>query len=109
MNLFNMINCRVVDDGVYNVFSGLWKNFFFILVIAFEFFLTWIMVDIGATTIGSSLIGTANMGPIDHLICWCVGASTLIWGAILKSIPLKHFEKIHNHINLEDEQGGKLN
>jgi hypothetical protein len=62
MNLFNMINCRVVDDGVFNVFSELWKNFFFILVIAFEFFLTWIMVEIGATTIGSDLIGTANMG-----------------------------------------------
>jgi len=61
------------------------------------------MVDIGATTIGSSLIGTANITPIDHLIVWCIGASTLIWGAILKKIPVELFEKVSDHISLEDE------
>ena len=94
MNLFNQFNCRIVEDGKYNVFAGLWRNYFFILVVSFEFFLTWAMVDIGATTIGSSLIGTANLNPIDHLIVWCVGGSTLIWGAIIKKIPAEKFDKI---------------
>lgn len=91
MNLFNQFNCRIVEEDKYNIFSGLMTNYFFILIVAFEFFLTWLMVDIGATTIGSSLIGTANLTPIDHLVCIFVGASTLIWGAILKKIPLGKF------------------
>ena len=79
------------------------------MVIAFEFFLTWLMVDIGVTKIGSSLIETAEMTAIDHLVCWCIGASTLLWGAALKKIPLKYFEKVADHIDLENEEDGKLN
>ena len=109
MNLFNQFNCRIVEEDKFNIFSGLLTNYFFILVIAFEFFLTWIMVDIGATTIGSSLIGTAEMTAIDHLVCWCIGASTLLWGAAIKKIPLKHFKKVSDHIDLENEEDGKLN
>jgi len=104
MNLFNQFNCRIVEDGKYNVFSGLWRNYFFILVISFEFFLTWAMVDIGATTIGSSLIGTANLTPIEHLVVWCIGGSTLIWGAIIKKIPAEKFDKIALKISLEEEK-----
>merc|ERR1712166_1411494 len=104
MNLFNQFNCRIVVDDTYNVFSGLWRNYFFILVVGFEFFLTWLMVDIGATTIGSSLIGTANLTPMMHLVVWCVGGSTLIWGAILKKIPAEKFDKIALKISLEEEK-----
>lgn len=103
MNLFNQFNCRIVDEGRYNVVVGVWRNMFFVLVLAFEFFLTWAMVDIGATTLGSSLIGTAEITAIDHLCIWCIGSTTLIWGAILKKIPLRFFEKISNHVNLEEE------
>ena len=62
------------------------------------------MVDIGATVIGSSLIGTANINPIMHLICWCMGGSVLIWGAILKKIPAHHFDKVADKISLEEER-----
>ena len=70
MNLFNQFNCRVIEDHKYNVFSGLYKSYFFVLVVAFEFFLTWFMVDIGATALGSALIGTADITPGMHLYCW---------------------------------------
>jgi hypothetical protein len=110
MNLFNQFNCRIVDEGKFNIFSGLYKNFFFILVVGFEFFLTWLMVDIGATTIGSSLIGTADITPMQHLTIWLIGSTTLIWGAVLKKIPLEPFEKISQHVNLEEEDSDdKLN
>jgi len=109
MNLFNQFNCRIVIDKDFNIFANLWRNYFFILVIAFEFFLTWVMVDIGATTIGSSLIGTANLNAINHLVCWLVGGSTLLVGAAIKLVPLHKFEAILHHFDLEDETGGKLN
>jgi hypothetical protein len=109
MNLFNQFNCRIVEEDKFNIFSGLIKNYFYILVVAFEFFLTWLMVEIGATSLGSSLIGTAGLTPVERIICWCVGASTLLWGAILKKIPLSPFEKVAEKINLEDEDGGYIN
>jgi Ca2+-transporting ATPase len=104
MNLFNQFNCRMVEDGRFNIFSGIFKNFFYILVVGFEFFLTWAMVDIGSTTIGSSLIGTATLAPMEHLCCWLVGASVLIWGAILKKIPAHHFDWLTSHIHLEEDR-----
>ena len=36
MNIFNMINCRVLDAGEMNVFKTLLNNPYFWLVIAFE-------------------------------------------------------------------------
>lgn len=36
MNLFNQINCRVVDDSEMNVFKSLFNNFFFWLVMGLE-------------------------------------------------------------------------
>lgn len=111
MCLFNQFNCRIVDDGKFNIFEGLITNYFFILVLAFEFFLTWAMVDFGATTLGSSLIGTANITAIDHLVIWLVSATVLIWGAVLKCIPLRFFEKVQDHVSLEDDdaEGDKMN
>ena len=67
------------------------------------------MVEIGATTLGSSLIGTADLNAVDRIVCWCIGASTLIWGAILKKIPLHPFEEFAKKFNLEDTEGGVLN
>jgi len=31
MQIFNLINCRVINDEL-NVFSGVWKNWMFLLV-----------------------------------------------------------------------------
>ena len=70
MNLFNQLNCRVNDDDKFNIFAGMFKNFFFILVVAFEFFLTWLMVEIGATALGSALIGTAKLTIGMRVYCW---------------------------------------
>jgi P-type Ca2+ transporter type 2C len=103
MNLFNQFNCRVVDDGQYNIFFGLWKNPFFILVVGFEFFLTWFMVDIGATDLGSALIGTANITPGMHLYCWLQGASVWLVGLAIKKIPAEKFDWITSKISLEDD------
>ena len=61
------------------------------------------MVDIGASTLGSSLIGTANLNSMEHLCCWLVGASALIWGAILKKIPKEKFDAITAKISLEED------
>lgn len=69
------------------------------------------MVDIGATTLGSSLIGTADINGMDHLTIWLVSSTVLIWGAVIKKIPLSLFESVSKHIDLEskDKEDDKLN
>ena len=110
MNLFNQFNCRIVDDGKFNVFSGLYQSYFFVIVVAFEFFLTWFMVDIGATALGSALIGTADITPGMHLYCWLQGASVLLVNLAIRKIPKEKFNWVAEHINLEeDNEDDKLN
>jgi len=84
MNLFNQFNCRVLEDHKYNILSGIYKSYIFVLVLAFEFFLSWGMTWIGGTSLGSALIGTAPMKWNMHLYCWLQGASVLLIQLIIK-------------------------
>jgi Ca2+-transporting ATPase len=84
MNLFNQFNCRILEDHKYNIFSGLYKSYFFVIVLAFEFFLSWGMTDIGATALGSALIGTTDIPWNMHLYCWLQGASVLLINILIK-------------------------
>jgi hypothetical protein len=61
MNLFNQINCRVIDANELNVFKTLFNNPFFFLILGFEFFVQNMMINAGYSTLGSALIGTAPM------------------------------------------------
>ena len=40
MTLFNQFNCRINDDTRFNIFANLGKNYYFIIIIVFEFFIT---------------------------------------------------------------------
>lgn len=47
MNLFNQINSRKLSVTDINVFKGFFNNFYFILVLAFEFTAQWFIVQVG--------------------------------------------------------------
>ena len=61
MNLFNQINCRVLDANEINVFKTLLNNPMFWFVLAGEVLLQQLMIDLGSTTLGSALFGTAEL------------------------------------------------
>jgi magnesium-transporting ATPase (P-type) len=61
MNLFNMINCRVVDKNDIDVFSNLFNNLTFWIVFLFEFGVQQLMINSAYSTLGSALLGTAPM------------------------------------------------
>lgn len=61
MNLFNQINCRVLDAKEINVFKTLGNNPMFWLVFAGEVFVQQVMIDLGSSRLGSALLGTAAL------------------------------------------------
>jgi hypothetical protein len=63
MNIFNMINCRVVDKDELNVFKTIFNNYIFWLILLIEILIQQLMINQGSVklTIGSALLGT---GPL---------------------------------------------
>jgi Ca2+-transporting ATPase len=84
MNLFNMINCRVVDKNDIDIFSNLFNNLTFWLVFLFEFGVQQLMINAAYTTLGSALLGTAPLTSGQTAICWGFGAFSLVVNVILK-------------------------
>jgi len=58
MNLFNQINCRVIDATETNVFKTLFNNIWFWVILSFELFIQHLMIDAGGSVIGNALLGT---------------------------------------------------
>ena len=60
MNLFNMLNARRIGSRDFNIFSRLFNNFLFIIIVVLEFVATYFMVTLGGkiTTTTSLTFGT---------------------------------------------------
>ena len=84
MNLFNQINCRVVDAREINVFKTLFNNPIFWVIMAFEFGVQQLMINAGSTTLGSALLGTAEMTQGQTITCWGFGLFSLVVNVALK-------------------------
>jgi P-type Ca2+ transporter type 2C len=102
MNLFNQINCRVVDAQEINVFATLFNNPIFFVVLGFEFFVQNLMVKAGNSPFFSTMIGTAPMTQGQTWTCWGLGIMSLVVNVMLKQIPLENFAFIR-YIDLETE------
>lgn len=101
MNMFNQINCRVVDKDEINVFGNVLNNFWFWAVFAFEMFIQINMVHAGDSLIGSALLGTATLDFNMELTCWILGVFSLIVNVISKQIPVETFKFANELIDLE--------
>lgn len=89
MQIFNQINARKIELGELNVFAGFFNNGLFIFVTIFTLLVQMAMVEYGGKTVKSY--------PLSHeqnIICLVFGAFELIWGFIIKFIPLKFFQCI---------------
>ena len=91
MNLFNQINCRVLDANEINVFKTLLNNPMFWFVLAGEVFIQQLMINLGGTVLGSACLGTAELDLPMQVTCWCLGAFSLVVNVALKQIPLDVF------------------
>jgi len=103
MNLFNQINCRVIDADEFNVFKTLFNNLTFWAVMIFELVVQNWMLWLAQSDIGSVLVGTAVLTTHQTIACWCLGAGSLIVYPLVKLIPLEKLEPITKHLDLEKD------
>lgn len=84
MNWFNAFNCRVIEKDDINIFRGIIDNYIFWIVIVIEMAAQTAMIQLGGSTLGSALLGTAPMTPLMIFFCWFFGGLTLIVNVIIK-------------------------
>lgn len=85
MQLFNIINARKIN-GEINVFSEFFNNLLFIFVIIIAFAVQMAMIEVGGMVVKCAALDTQQ-----NLICLAFGSGSLLWGVILKFLPLNLF------------------
>jgi len=89
MQLFNQINARKLEEDEFNVFSGFFNNSLFIFVVIFTFAIQMVLVEIGGMAIKTHALTRKH-----NIICVAIGSVELVWGVIIKFIPLKFFQLV---------------
>mmetsp|Transcript_7833 Transcript_7833/g.7308 ORF Transcript_7833/g.7308 Transcript_7833/m.7308 type:complete len:524 (-) Transcript_7833:50-1621(-) len=95
MSLFNQINCRKLGAQDFNIFERFFNNFLFLFILAAEFALQVLIVEIG--TFSKPFAGIFQTTPLPFsmwLTCVLLGASTLAVSALIKLTPKEWLEKI---------------
>lgn len=94
MNLFNSINCRLVDTKEateLNIFKTLFNNLTFWIVFAIELFIQHMMLISDEHTVGSAMLGTVKLTEGQNYTCWTLGALSLVVNLAIKQIPIDYF------------------
>ena len=87
MNLFNMLNCRVVESAEepgYWVLEGLFRNWWFLIVWLAEMNIQCLMVGYAGP---GRVFQTTPLTPAMHLLALALGFGSLAVAAIAKSTP----------------------
>jgi len=98
MQFFNQINARKIEEGELNVFSGFFSNWLFIGVVAFT-----ILVQIALVEVGGKIVKTYPLTTSQNMVALAFGIGELVWGLIIKFIPLKFFQCISLDETVEEE------
>ena len=86
MQVFNQINARKLFEGEFNVFEGIFKNSMFLVIVLITIAMQVVMVQIGGKA-----VKTFPLDMEQNIICIVIGAGELIWGFILKFVPVRFF------------------
>jgi len=89
LHIFNEFNCRKVGATQYNMFDGLITNWMFLVVISAIIALQVLLVEYGGEA-----MQTTKLSAKQHAACIMWGATSLLFGTILKWLPNKITEKI---------------
>lgn len=93
MQIFNEINCRRLDNHL-NIFSGVQKNTYFIVI-----FVIMVVFQAIIVQFGGSAFDTEKLDGIQWLICILLGMLSLPVGVIIRLIPEEIFGPLRNWVN----------
>ena len=85
LQLFNFINCRVLDDS-FNVFKDITKSTYFLVILAIIFVLQILFLSLCGPAIRVVQWG---LDPLSWLLCMVIGSTSLLIAFIFKFIPLE--------------------
>ena len=83
MQVFNSINARKLQKDEYNVFTGILGNWLYILIQSII-----IIGQIILVTFGGRAVRTHPLSIKQHCDCLGISALTLVWGFIVKLLPI---------------------
>lgn len=107
MNMFNQINCRVVDDDEINVFKTLGNNSIFWLVFGGEMAMTHVMIMAGKSNFGQAVLGVTTLSLVQYIVAWVLGALSLpLFVLTKKVVPMAPFQKLMVKFDLEQDAPG---
>ncbi|KAL4062136.1 Ca-transporting ATPase [Scleroderma citrinum] len=92
--IFNSVNSRRLDRKL-NVFQGLFRNHYFIIITLIE-----IIVQVVIVFIGGAAFQVTHIGPREWGISLCLGAVSLPLGALIRLLPNEPFERFFTWIHL---------
>lgn len=87
MQLFNQLNARKLEEGEFNIFEGIFRNPLFIAVVIFTFVIQMVIVEVG-----DRITKTYPLNKKQNLFCIAFGSGELIWGILIKFMPLSLFQ-----------------
>lgn len=100
LQLFNLINARKIEPGEFNVFSGFFNNPLFLVIMIFTFAIQILLVKFGGKA-----VKTFPLEMNRNYICIGIGSLSLVWGLIVKTLPLKMFQCIKlDETPMEEEE-----
>lgn len=85
LQLFNFINCRVLDDSI-NVFKDILKSTYFLVILAIILVLQILFLSLCGPAIRVVQWG---LDPLSWLLCVFIGSWGLVIGLIFKFIPME--------------------
>ena len=83
MQVFNSINARKLQKDELNVFTGIMGNWLYILIQTII-----IVGQIILVTFGGRAVRTHALSIKQHTMCLLISAFTLVWGFIIKLLPI---------------------
>lgn len=100
MQVFNQLNARKLEDGEFNVFSGIFSNLPFIGIV-----LVTIVVQLAMVEFGGKMVKCWPLNMQQNLICIFIGFLELPWGVLIKFIPFRFFDCLSLEDKNEDGEG----
>ncbi len=88
MQVFNSINARKLEKDEYNVFTGIFGNWLYILIQSII-----IVGQIILVTFGGRAVRTQPLSLRQHGYCLLISSLTLVWGLFAKMLPIDVYER----------------
>jgi len=82
LHIFNLVNCREINETRFNPFTALYKNWIFFAIVAAIAAFQYVMVEYGGI-----IARTSGLDEKQHAFSVLIGSSALVASLIIKILP----------------------